>query len=366
MTKTNMKKVTKGMSAVNVEKHEKEKLKIQKTLEEIYPDLRHRDIFIIQCDYKTITPATQVEPSSFEGEKEENHIKISRTPVLIGGKFTGIPMISGNSFRGAGRRALTAKTLKVLELHEELNLMVDSFFRTGNSRVGKMKPFSRELINYMHDIVWVDLLGGYFEGQYFEGALRVTDILPLVSELKETRKYKRTDERGKPGHLDIFDIPEEDIPGKDSLVLMESIEKYPRINSSLNKNGSYAATKEDCDPKDTGAITPTIEVLPPGLYLSNTVDCRSTNIMTKLAAAALVKESEIIDQIGAFRSQGFGKTERRHKIVLGNEITSLDIDDLADGFWKCLKDNREYYRMIVLNAQGEIEKRIEEDGIAKL
>ncbi|HOV79866.1 MAG TPA: hypothetical protein PK728_07115 [Bacillota bacterium] len=255
---------------------------------------------------------------------EFNRINIAYPLVNEKGKikyeFARIPVISGNSVRGQGRRRFIAKTLEALETPERSlhPMLVHLLASGGSTSKGQTTPSNQYMYKteMRKNMPFIDLLGGSVCGMFLKGMLKTGMVYPVVKEtswmLVGTPLEAMVAEREHPaaGDVDsrIFTIR----MCKQSVGDELQIYSAGAIEEEIEEFKENGAEENNEAAKIKGAIF-SAEALPAGVPLFNVCGVRyNGNNLLDSALNAFVETLLEIGTLGGYIAKGCGRVNAEY------------------------------------------------------
>ena len=238
-----------------------------------------------------------------------------------------VPVVSGNSIRGIGRRLLVDFSFDTLDtsLEELFDKVEDQkrvafFFRNGGLTPKGMSisPAAVGAYEKIHCIPFLGLLGSVYMGHHFEGSMCVGTLLPIIKETKEFINDK-----------DV--INDEPIPTLDQITADDNIVRYTR-RASDNVVVENEDENKDNKEKDKEAMIYATAVIPAGTKFYSYNTCHTDNEGVLLAFQAFFALLSNYGYIGGMSGRGHGQCKFDY---------SLDVNEAISKYQEYLLQNKE-------------------------
>lgn len=279
-----------------------------------------------------------------KGENIENATMPQRIESVIGyyenddqwkESVIKIPVISGNSMRGIGRRMLFDHTFGVLGVtlgdlfpkavvaRQMLTLLRAGGVTSAGTSVNGVSP--DKYIEIMEKVPFIDMLGMVYQGHHFDSCSKIGFLRPYLKEVSYL--YRGT------FHQDLLNELDPKAIGYDEF--MKS--GMPSVKYTKRKElGSVEAETEDeakIIESSKEAMIYGTEYIPAGTILATTsklIAEREGTILAFLAMYALIVESGVI---GGMSGKGHGFVDfKLYKKVNNNEPELIDINEALEEY----------------------------------
>ncbi|MEM3486354.1 MAG: hypothetical protein QXI12_12125 [Candidatus Methanomethyliaceae archaeon] len=319
-----------------------------------------------------LAPITQGVPPAEQNGGRKNLLEQRKLTIMTSAGPVELPVISGNSIRGATRRIFIAQTLRALGIADQgtLDPMIAYFLLAGGTTDGGLSLNYEGFINEtMTKLPFVELLGGSLHGAFFPSKMSVSFMIPLVGRVVEL--YQKLGGGIAEGiNLDAFDLMEhirnnpqrytrKDDRGQETFAKINKL--YDEINEAARKasatpenpegfDGIKKATTKSGEEKDSAAMIYGLENIPPGTPMFHTFSLEPCRKETENAFWAFVDTFIRRGRVGGNFSKGYGWISVEYRFPNGEPI-DREISEKAAAYWRWLEEE---------GKRGE-----EEDGIKK-
>ena len=246
-----------------------------------------------------------------------------------------IPIVSGNSLRGVGRRMLINETFKALDIdwesmfpRRETQDAVKFFFTHGGLSPKGLSPKGVKINIYTElrkVLPFLDLLGGVYYAHHFEGACRIGNMVPLTKETFEMLKADLPP---------AIEIKKEKLPKIRELLITEENDPMTTSVQRFIKKRSEEKKEE----KEAGMFN--VETITVGTTFRFYATAGSDNENTLKAFRAMMFLLQDRGYVGGMSAKGLGRVAYDLYCQDEKGTTRLNSKDLTD-YLAILKETRQ-------------------------
>lgn len=286
---------------------------------------------VIKGTALSLSPIVHNEVLEYRSSVEKGAAKKQRTMPFVCKNENGfdqiyrVPVVSGNSLRGIGRRLLMDHSFDILGytvsdiLKSADARRVAYMFYSGGLTPAGVSPKAVSVGTYDQirvAIPFFGLLAGVYMGHHFEGCCKVGILVPITKE--------------------TYPLYSESIPDsidKDRLVSVDSLLTTSAIRYTRR------ATEEKVEDGDKEAMIYGTETIPAGTHFWHYNTCVTDSEGAHLAFAAMFALLAQRGSVGGMTGRGHGQVSFSFQVEKDGQTTALDIRDSIERYDAFLVEN---------------------------